>query len=206
MLPCLITAAMLTFAHSKLCMTKTYDYIIVLKKKSFELIDNISKLMLLLALAAFIFDSFSTLYNHNTKLTSSTAWLLVCISTIIIAWWTFCGWQQSRGLIPYYRFALMFAAWGWIVIPGGLLIAMIFVAACFLEKPVKVSPEVAFDNEEIVFNSFPKQRLEWDAVNNVILKDGLLTIDLKNNKVIQREVDANISAEVEAEFNRFCRK
>ncbi len=187
-------------------MTKTYDYIIVLKKKPFELIDTISKLMLLLALAAFVFDSFSTFYNHNTKISTSVAWLLVCISTAVAGWWIFCGWQQGRGLIPYYRFALMFAAWGWISLPGGKLIAMVYLVACFLEKPVKVSPEVAFDDEEIVINSFPKQTFQWDAVNNVVLKDGLLTIDLKNNKVIQKEVDAQISPEIEAEFNRFCQK
>jgi hypothetical protein len=187
-------------------MAKTYDYIIVLKKKSFELIDNISKLMLLLALAAFIFDSFSTLYSHNTNLTTSVAWLLVSLSATIVAWWIFCGWQQGRSIIPYYRFALMFSAWGWIVLPGGKLIAIVYLVACLLEKPIKVSPEVAFDDEEIVMNSFPKQRFQWDAVNNVVLKDGLLTIDLKNNKVIQKEVDAVVSPEVEAEFNSFCKR
>lgn len=187
-------------------MTKTYDYIIVLKKKPFDLIDNISKLMLLLALAAFAFDSFSTLNGHNTNLTTSTAWLLASLSAVIAAWWIFCGWQQSRGITPFYRFALMFAAWGWIVIPNGTLIAMVYLVACFLEKPVKADPEVAFDNEEIVFNSFPKQRYLWDAVNNVVLKDGLLTIDLKNNKIIQKEVNDPVSADIEAEFNKFCKK
>ena len=185
-------------------MVKTYDYIIVLKKKSFELVDNISKLMLLLALAAFIFDSSFTIYSQNTKLTTSAAWLLVCISVSILAWWSFCSWQERRGLIPYYRFALMFAAWGWTVVPSGLWISLIYIAACFLEKPVKVAPEVAFDDEEIVFNSFPKQRYLWDAVNNVVLKDGLLTIDLKNNTLIQKEVNDPVSADIEAEFNRFC--
>ena len=186
-------------------MTKTYDYIIVLKKKSFELVDNISKLMLLLALAAFIFDSFFTLYAHNTKLTTSSAILLVVFAVAIIGWWLFCGWQQNRGLTPYYRFALMFAAWGWFVIPTGIWIAIIYIVACFLEKPVKVAPEVAFDSNEVAFNSFPQKKYTWDQVSNVILKDGLLTIDLKNNTVIQRDVEAETTNEVEAEFNGFCK-
>ncbi len=186
-------------------MAKTYEYIIVLKKKSFELIDNISKLMLLLALAAFIFDSFFTLYHHNTKLTPSLAWLLVFISVAIISWWSFCSWQQRRGLIPYYRFALMFAAWGWFIVPTGAWIAAIYLVACFMEKPVKVSPEVALDNEEIVFNSFPQKKYTWNEITNIVLKDGLLTIDLKNNTLIQHNTDSATDANIEAEFNQFCK-
>ncbi len=185
--------------------TITYDYIIVLKKKSFELIDYISKLMLLLALAAFFFDAFFTLYAHNTKLSPSSAVLLLIYAVGIIGWWSFCGWQQNRGLTPYYRFALMFAAWGWFVIPSGLWIAIIYIVACFLEKPVKVSPEVAFDNNEIVFNNFPQKKYTWDMISNVVLKDGLLTIDLKNNTIIQRDVDAKTSYELEVEFNEYCK-
>ncbi|MFP5040961.1 hypothetical protein [Parasediminibacterium sp. JCM 36343] len=187
-------------------MTKTYDYIIVLKKKSFELVDNISKLMLLMSVAAFLFDAYATLTFKNTKLSESSAWLLLCLSAAIIGWWVFCYLQQKRGVAPYYRFALMFAAWGWITIPSGLGIALVYLAACFLEKPVKVPPEVAFDSEEIVFNSFPQKRYNWSVVSNVVLKDGLVSIDLKNNKLIQKAVDEAVPTEIEAEFNSFCKE
>ena len=187
-------------------MVKTYDYIIVLKKKSFELIDNVSKLMLLLAIAAFVFDSYATLMMHNTKLEASSAYLLLTISALIIGWWIFCANQQKRGLIPYYRFALMFSAWGWFVVPSGQLIALIYIVACFLEKPVKVPAEIAFNSEEIVFNSFPKKSYGWSVISNVILKDGLITIDLKDNTLIQKEVDEPVSKEIENEFNAFCKE
>ena len=187
-------------------MIKTYDYIIVLKKKSFELIDNISKLMLLLALAAFFFDSYATLMLHNTKLETSSAYLLLTISAMIIVWWIWCANQIKRGIIPYYRFALMFTAWGWFVIPSGQLIAIIYLVACFLEKPVKVPAEIAFDSEEIVFNSFPKKRYGWSVISNVVLKDGLVTIDLKDNTLIQKEVNELVSKDIENEFNAFCKQ
>ena len=48
--------------------------------------------------------------------------------------------------------------------------------------------------------------VSWDEVNNVILKDGLLTIDFKNNKLFQHIIlnsDQDIS---EKEFNEFCRQ
>ena len=187
-------------------MVKTYDYIIVLKKKSFELIDNVSKLMLLLAIAAFIFDSYATLILHKTKLEASSAYLLMTISAMIIGWWVFCANQLKRGIIPYFRFALMFAAWGWFVVPSGQLIALIYIVACFLEKPVKVPAEIAFDTEEIVFNSIPKKRYGWSVISNVVLKDGLITIDLKDNTLIQKEVNEPVSKEIENEFNAFCKE
>jgi len=187
-------------------MVKTYDYIIVLKKKSFELIDNVSKLMLLLAVAAFIFDSYATLMLHNTKLEASSAYLLLTVSAMIIGWWVFCENQLKRGIIPYFRFALMFAAWGWFIVPSGQLIALIYIVACFLEKPVKVPAEIAFDTEEIVFNSIPKKRYGWSVISNVVLKDGLITIDLKDNTLIQKEVNEPVSKEIENEFNAFCKE
>ena len=187
-------------------MVKTYDYIIVLKKPNFKVIDFISQLMLLLSIASFFFVAFMSLSQKSMVLATSESWLLLFFSSLIIGWWVFCFGQIKRGIIPYYRFALMFAAWGWFIIPNGKLVALVYVIACFLEKPVKVPPELAFDAEEISFNSFPRKIYLWKDVANVILKDGLLTIDLKNNTLIQKQVNDEVSPEIEAEFNGFCKQ
>ncbi len=187
-------------------MVKTYDYIIVLKKPNFKVIDWISQLMLLLSVASFFFVAFMCLSQKSTVLPVSSSWLLLFFCSLIIGWWAFCFGQVKRELIPYYRFALMFAAWGWFVVPGGKLVAIIYIVACFLEKPVKVPPEAAFDAEEISFNSFPRKIYLWKDVNNVVLKDGLLTIDLKNNTLIQKQVNDVVSPEIEQEFNGFCKE
>jgi hypothetical protein len=49
------------------------------------------------------------------------------------------------------------------------------------------------------------QRIEWSTLSNVILKDNVLTIDYKNNKLLQQEIDDSISLINEQEFNDFCR-
>jgi hypothetical protein len=59
---------------------------------------------------------------------------------------------------------------------------------------------LVFD-DRIIYPSFPKRTIEWKELNNVILKDAVLTIDLKNNKVFQNEV---VSAASEIDFNEFC--
>ena len=187
-------------------MVKEYDYIIVLKKPDFRVIDWISRFMLLLSITSFAFVAYMSLSQANAILPVSKAWLLVFFCSLIIGWWTFCNGQISRGIIPYYRFALMFAAWGWFTVPNGKLVALIYIIACFLEKPVKVPPEAAFDAVEISLNSFPRKIYLWPDVKNVVLKDGLLTIDLKNNTLIQKQVNDPVEKEIEDEFNEFCKE
>ena len=45
----------------------------------------------------------------------------------------------------------------------------------------------------------------WTEFSNVILKDELLTLDFKNNRLIQLVVDVNCTPVNEIEFNEFCR-
>lgn len=60
---------------------------------------------------------------------------------------------------------------------------------------------VLFFDDRIIYPSFPKRTIQWQELNQVILKDGLLTIDLKNDKVFQNEIISDIN---EAELNQFC--
>jgi len=56
------------------------------------------------------------------------------------------------------------------------------------------------------FNTFPKKTYQWNEVTNVILKDGILTVDLRNNKIFQKEIETDVSPMVEHEFNDFCKQ
>ncbi len=48
--------------------------------------------------------------------------------------------------------------------------------------------------------------LLWNDLNNAILKDGILTIDFKNNKIIQQQIDELSASINEKEFNDFCKQ
>jgi hypothetical protein len=60
---------------------------------------------------------------------------------------------------------------------------------------------VLFFDDRIIYPSFPKRTIQWQELNQVILKDGLLTIDLKNDKVFQNEIISDVN---ETELNEFC--
>jgi hypothetical protein len=67
--------------------------------------------------------------------------------------------------------------------------------------------KVIFSADKILYPSFPVKTFLWSDVNNVMLKDNILTIDLKNNKLIQAVIEKE-SADVidENSFNEFCRE
>jgi len=65
---------------------------------------------------------------------------------------------------------------------------------------------VRFSEERINYPSFQFSHIEWKDVENSMIKDGLLTIDLKNNRLIQEMIDEDRTPVNEKEFNEFCKK
>ena len=62
------------------------------------------------------------------------------------------------------------------------------------------------DHEVIIYPSLPKKKIDWKELSNLILKDGLLTIDFKNNRIIQQQIADTSSTVDEKEFNEFCKQ
>lgn len=56
----------------------------------------------------------------------------------------------------------------------------------------------------IVTAPFHKKTISWKQLQNVVLKDGLLTMDYKNNKLLQAEISFAETIN-ETTFNEFCK-
>jgi hypothetical protein len=85
----------------------------------------------------------------------------------------------------------------WLVGLLNFLFIILHIAA--LQKPI-----VSISESQVIYPSFPKKKIAWQELSNLIIKDGLLTIDFKNNKIIQQQI-ADISSTIdEKEFNDFC--
>ena len=65
---------------------------------------------------------------------------------------------------------------------------------------------VHITDKTIVVPYIFQQEVNWNEVNNAILKDGLLTIDFKNNKLFQHIILNSDDDVNEKEFNEFCRQ
>jgi hypothetical protein len=88
----------------------------------------------------------------------------------------------------------VFTGYWWI----GLIMLSLFGLYLVSKRKLIVNVEP----DKIIYPAFPKRTITWDELNNVILKDGLLTIDFKNDKLIQatvRNTETN-----EKDFNDFC--
>ena len=87
------------------------------------------------------------------------------------------------------------------ILPGILLITF-SIFGFYTNKDFKL--EILKD--EIVYPSFPKKHYQWNEVAQIILKDNILTIDLKNNKLMQFTLAEKDNNEInEIAFNDFCK-
>ena len=93
----------------------------------------------------------------------------------------------------------------WIMLGKYLVAAFIIlfaIAGFFTTRKLKV----IFSADKIVYPSFPATTFLWNQVSNVVLKDSVLTIDLKTNKLIQVVIEEGADEVEEEEFNRFCQE
>jgi hypothetical protein len=113
------------------------------------------------------------------------------------------AWKTKRK--TFFLSATAFTILFWLL-SGYWWAALITLLLAALYLSAQRVPVVRVDNTNIIYPSFPQRSFVWTDLNNMILKDGLLTIDLKNNKLIQQTVDEKITTVNEQNFNEFCRQ
>ncbi len=116
--------------------------------------------------------------------------------------------RMREGHKVFFNRAYLISALLWIKMPYMEWLFVAFILLAILERQVKFPLEIGFSEKQVVFNTLFKKKYDWSQLDNVVLKDGLLTIDFINNRLLQREVeDEDYEDEVsEEEFNAFCRQ
>ena len=107
----------------------------------------------------------------------------------------------------FFNRAYLVSALMWIKMPYMEWLFVVFILLAVLERQVKFPLEIGFSETQIVLNTLFKRKYSWAQLSNVVLKDGILTIDFLNNHLIQREVEDDVDDDEvsEEEFNAFCR-
>jgi hypothetical protein len=168
-------------------------FIILLKNEKLKTYTLIGWLIIALNFFAFIYFGFSK-HTGIMALPFYAAGLLVVIFVFRSL--------SNREAVESDTLSLAFsvAIIAWIVLQ--LYWAAVVIFFLFLFQDISRRQLVVLVYEDrIVYPSFPKRTIVWQEMNNAILKDGWLTIDLKNNKVFQNEI---VSPTSEMEFNDFC--
>ncbi|MBS1743630.1 MAG: hypothetical protein JST81_11405 [Bacteroidetes bacterium] len=134
----------------------------------------------------------------NVALTATFISLTGCIFLFL---------QQFNKSLSSFRVEIVFIILStcWFLIDRYLLALCIFTFA-IMGTYSKRAFEIIVSEEGIIYPSFPKKKFSWEEISNVILKDGILTIDLKNNKLMQLSVSKESLDINEREFNLFCKQ
>jgi uncharacterized membrane protein YhaH (DUF805 family) len=177
-----------------------YQYVVILKKNSERATDVLSVLLCL-------FSALNFLYIQTRA--RQVNYILLVVALVILAGLVINLVASRRKKAPVrYRYWLLTAAVGWIGLTTMPWMAAFFFLLAFLEYQTKRPLEIGFDRDRVVINSLVKKRFAWEDFNNVVLKDGLLTLDFRNNKLLQKEVadDDDEEDADEEEFNMYCRE
>lgn len=195
-----------------------YQYVVILKKDSARVTYALSILVLFISvigfsisgLKAFHTDHFPGTVGAGSATTApASAWLtlgaaVALLAGLVIQLVTLRRRGTRKDRFHYWLFG---AGVVWVGLTSVPWIAALFFLLAFLEYQTKRPLEIGFDHDHVAINSLIPRRFEWTAFNNVILRDGLLTLDFKTNRLMQKEVaddDEEDDAD-EEEFNAFCR-
>ncbi len=101
--------------------------------------------------------------------------------------------------IVFFATAAIWLLWGsWML---ALLMVVFSLFSFFATKKL----QIVFDDEGILYPSFPEKKYAWVAVTQVIWKDDILTIDMKDNHLLQFNIDKNFAAKFDGDsFNKWC--
>jgi hypothetical protein len=181
-------------------MRKEFDFIVSLQRPDFKKYDTISLLLLIAALFVFLFFLFAD---------DAHLWLYIVSILVIILQMIYIFFDRKKSQYLDHRISFLVAGITFFFIPSKnsivIIIAFLYGVLALLERQIKFPEEIGFNKSGITINTFFKKHYEWSFIDNVILKDGLLTIDYKNNKIFQKEIEEEITPVLEKEFNEFCR-
>lgn len=180
-----------------------FDYVVILRNTSRRSIDVINTL---LAFMAIIFLGYKiTLFGFFNLY---SVYSLVLLVILLLIGYAIAYFRKKKFLRP----ALVLYLLGWFIIlgiktfPFEILFGIVLVILFYLEEKAKSNLEIGFSPQFIFFDNLLKKKYQWTEFNNIILKDNILTLDFKNNRVYQRETIDEDSDCDEDEFNQFCRE
>jgi hypothetical protein len=176
-----------------------YKYVVVLKNQHTRYINILGFLLGTLSIIFFVRELFQPGQTGFVYLIG------VLFIAAVLVWNVYHSVYKSKKV--YYSRALLIAALVWMKMPYYQWLSFVFIILALLEYQAKYAIEIGFSDNEIKFNTLIKRKYSWTDFTNIILKDGMLTLDFKNNKILQREIedDDDDDDADEQEFNEYCR-
>jgi len=144
-------------------------------------------------------------FSTNEKEIESALSFAIIYLLFIILWFAL---RKTKYTLLNHNFVLQFVYLiFWLqhggIFPAILCAAVLILAALLARKKSRVTVTAGAVK---LFMGFSTRSYDWPAIDNLLLKDHLLTIDLENNHFFQAEIDPESYGVEEEGFNRFCKE
>lgn len=172
---------------------KNMRFEIILKNDKIKSYQNIAWIFLFFNFLIFIFLLFYDAYRYAALAFIIALGLYVLMRRYI----------HLKNKRTYFldEFVFFIPAAGWFGLHNyGIAIACLVMGILFKLSLQKLT--FVFSSDKVVKMNFPKKTFDWNAFSNVILKENMLTLDFKNNRLLQAELEPLQTIDVE-EFNSF---
>ncbi len=169
---------------------------ITLKNNKIRSYYVISALIVILHVAVFSFLLFSEKYFYDAVV--SLFLLLLYLGM------RFYMTRRSNSRFYIDQLIYLILAGSWLVMRNYELVAICLLLGILYHFSIQ-KIQFLFTSEFIKKTNFPATTYSWDEVNNVILRDSILTVDFTSNKLLQCEIDDDNNIN-EREFNLFAKK
>ena len=139
--------------------------------------------------------------DNNVKL--SVYILLAFYAVIGLGYFFLKG--KSKSLQTFSLIMALLYANFWLKHVGVIALMVFVLVYLFVIVVQRKKTTVLFNLQGVhITRIFKTVIYSWQQIDNVILKDNLLTIDFKSNKIIQAEIAETNESGDEKNFNEFC--
>ena len=177
--------------------SQVYNFVVVLKNKNRKAVQITGILFTTLSLFLFLFRAF--------RQAGSRINLIAFFVLLILLSWSISQIRKNEKVS--FSWILGIAGFGLLALEPFNGLGLFYFLMGALEKQALKPQEIGFSKDHIRFNGLIQKKQEWNEFTNILLKDGILTMDFRNNKLLQKETDDEDDPDYdgsEDEFNEFC--
>jgi hypothetical protein len=133
------------------------------------------------------------------------AMAFLCIYAVFaLLYYIFRKTKYAFSFSNYFLSIVYFTFWNHYL--GLSIIILVVVMSFAIGLANKKSIVIFYDDHIAASAILGLRKYDWQQLDNVVLKDNLLTLDFKNNKLLQLMIAAQAPETNEATFNDFCKK
>lgn len=169
---------------------------LTLKNEKIKSYRAIALLIVIINISLFILSLFKKVYFFET----AAALFLIAVYGL----YRFYVSKKTKTRFFVDEFSLFLLAGSWLELRNYFFaVACVFLGILYHLSLQKL--RFIFTEEFVKKMNFPKVEYSWNAFENVMLRDNILTLDFSDNKLIQIELEKQGSID-EEEFNGFANK